>query len=56
LDDTTATVGPWEKTTDGTNWIAYGTLSDKSNETTYIRYTPTTLPDNIKVRALLTLY
>ena len=28
--------------------------SDKANETTYIRYAPTSLGDNIKVRALLT--
>ena len=57
LDDkTTSPAGTWEKTTDsGSNWTAYNT-TDKANETTYIRYTPATLPDNIKVRALLTLY
>ncbi len=56
VDDQTLTpAGTWEKTTDGTTWGAYNT-TDKANETTYIRYTPTTLPDNIKVRALLTLY
>ena len=57
LDDkTTSPVGTWEKTTDaGSNWGSYDT-SDKANELTYIRYTPTTLPDNIKIRALLTLY
>jgi hypothetical protein len=56
LDDTTTTAGygTWEKTTDGgTNWTSYNT-TDKANETTYIRYTPTTLPDNIKIRSLLT--
>lgn len=56
LDDTTtdAASGTWEKSTDGgSSWSAYDT-SDKTNETTYIRYTPTTLGDNIKVRALLT--
>jgi hypothetical protein len=56
IDDTTLISALWEKTTDGSNWVAYGTLADKGNETTYIRYTPATLPDNIKVRALLTLY
>jgi hypothetical protein len=56
VDDNTITVGPWEKASDGITWEDYGTLADKSNETTYIRYTPVTLPDNIKVRALLTLY
>jgi hypothetical protein len=56
LDDTTTTSasGTWEKSTDdGSSWVAYNT-TDKANETTYIRYTPTTLGDNIKVRALLT--
>jgi hypothetical protein len=55
IDDSTVSPdGTWEKTTDGTTWSAYGTLSDKSNETTYIRYTPASLGDNIKVRAVLT--
>ncbi len=55
LDDTTtaSASGTWEKTTDGSSWGSYNT-TDKANSTTYIRYTPTTLPDNIKVRALLT--
>lgn len=56
LDDTTvaAASGTWEKSTDGgSNWTAYNT-TDKGNDTTYIRYTPTSLGDNIKVRALLT--
>jgi len=57
LDDkTTSPVGTWAKTTDeGATWGAYNT-ADKTNEITYIRYTPVTLPDNNKVRALLTLY
>jgi hypothetical protein len=56
LDDTTtaAASGVWQKSTnDGGAWGDYDT-SDKANDTTYIRYTPTTLADNIKVRALLT--
>lgn len=56
LDDTTSasTEGTWEKSTnDGGAWGAYDT-TDKGNETTYIRYTPTSLADNIKVRALIT--
>lgn len=56
LDDTTAAAasGTWEKSTDdGSAWGAYNT-TDKGNETTYIRYTPSSLSDNIKVRALLT--
>ena len=56
LDDTTtaSASGTWEKSTnDGVAWGSYNT-TDKGNETTYIRYTPTSLADNIKVRALLT--
>lgn len=56
LDDTTtaSASGTFEKSTnDGGVWGAYNT-TDKANETTYIRYTPTSLADNIKVRALLT--
>ena len=53
-DDSATPTGTWEKSTDGgSNWSAYNT-TDKANETTYIRYTPATLPDNIKIRALLT--
>lgn len=56
VDDNTATpTGTFEKSTDdGANWTDYNN-SDKSNETTYIRYTPLSLGSNIKVRALLTL-
>lgn len=54
-DNTTAPTGTWERTTDGgDNWSAYAT-TDKGNETTYIRYTPASLPANATVRALLTL-
>lgn len=56
LDDTTtdSADGTWEKSTnDGAAWGSYNT-SDKANDTTYIRYTPTSLADDIKVRALLT--
>lgn len=53
-DDSATPTGTWEKSTDGGNvWGAYNT-TDKANETTYIRYTPATLGDDIKVRALLT--
>ncbi len=52
-DYTTGTGGTWEKSTDGTSWGAYDT-TDKGNATTYIRYTPASLGDNIKVRAVLT--
>lgn len=55
-DDTTTLAGTWEKSTnDGSSWGAYDS-SDVTNETTYIRFTPASLADNIKVRALLTQY
>lgn len=55
-DDTVTAAGTWEKSTnDGGAWGSYNT-SDKANDTTYIRYTPASLADNIKVRALLTQY
>jgi hypothetical protein len=54
ITDTTDTEasGTFQKTTDGTSWSTYDD-SDKSNETTYIRYTPSSMADNIKVRAVL---
>lgn len=52
-DDSATPAGTWEKSTDGgSNWTSYND-TDKSNDTTYIRYTPASLGDNIKVRALL---
>lgn len=56
VDDTTvaSASGTWEKSTDGGSvWVAYNT-TDKANDTTYIRYSPSALGDNIRVRALLT--
>lgn len=54
LTDTTATslLGTFEKSTDGTTWGAYNT-TDRANTTTYIRYTPTSLADNINVEAYI---
>lgn len=53
-DDSVSQSGTWERSTDGgSNWVSF-TTADKSNETTYIRYTPASLADNIRVRALLT--
>ena len=56
MTDTTvaAANGTWEKSTNGgSSWSAYDT-TDKTNDTTYIRYTPNSLTDGIRVRALLT--
>jgi hypothetical protein len=53
-DDSVTQAGTWEKSIDdGSSWITYDD-KDKFNEITYIRYTRTSLSDNIKVRALLT--
>jgi len=53
-DDSITQSGTWEKTTDGTTWGAYNT-TDKGNETTFIRFTPNSIPDNLQVRAVITL-
>ena len=53
-DDTTPLAGTWEKSTDGTTWGSYNS-TDKGNNTTFIRFTPASIPDNVQVRALLTL-
>lgn len=57
IDDTaTPSFGTWEKTTDdGANWTAYND-TDRANSTTYIRYTPTSIADNIKVTPIITLW
>lgn len=55
-DDSTTQAVTWEKSTnDGGAWGSYDT-TDKGNDTTYIRITDAALGDNIKVRAVLTLY
>lgn len=56
VDDNSVTMaGTWEKSIDGgINWITFDT-TDKLNDETYIRFTPASLGDNIRVRALLTL-
>lgn len=55
IDDTaTPSFWTWEKTTDWTTWWAYND-TDRANDTTYIRYTPTSIADNIKVTPVITL-
>jgi hypothetical protein len=54
-DNTTSPTDTFEESTDdGANWSSW-TNTDKTNNTTYLRYTPSSLADSIKVRALLTL-
>lgn len=53
-DDSVTQTGTWQKSTDGTSWGSYNS-SDKANETTFIRFTPNSIPDNVQVRAIITL-
>lgn len=57
LTDTTSAsaYGVWERSVDGGSTWSVWTNIDKGNETTYLRYTPTVLGDNIKVKAVLAL-
>lgn len=45
--------GTFEKTTDGTTWTSYNN-TDRGNSDTWIRYTPSSLADDIKIQAYLT--
>jgi hypothetical protein len=54
-DNSAAPTGTWQYSTNGgSNWSNFP-LSDKGNETTYIKYTPASLGSGIKVRAVLSL-
>ncbi len=54
LDDdiTTSASGTWEYSTNAVSWLAWNSAQDVIGN--YIRYTATTLPNNITVRALIT--
>lgn len=53
-DTSTSAYGVFEKSTDGgQTWAAYNT-TDKGNETTYVRYTPSDMYSNFKSYAILT--
>lgn len=54
LDDTVTIsgYGTWQYSTDGTTWNSWNVAADAVGN--YIRYTATTLPNNITVRALVT--
>ena len=54
-DNTASPSGTWERSTNGgSSWSAYAT-TDRANATTYIRYTPASLADNIVIRPVLSL-
>lgn len=52
-DDSVTQAGTWEKSTDGVTYGAYDS-TDRTNDTTYIRFTPASLADGIQVRAEIT--
>ena len=52
---TSGSYGTFERSTDGTSWSAYNT-TDKTNETTYIRYTVSGTINGVKARAVLQQY
>ena len=55
-DDSTTQAWTWGKSIDaGGAWTAYNT-TDRANANTYVRVTPTSLADNIKVRAVIREY
>jgi len=55
-DDSTTQAWTWAKSTNnGGAWVAYNT-TDRANDNTYVRVTPISLADNIKVRAVLREY
>lgn len=54
-DDSTTKTGTWERSTDGVSWSSWNN-TDKGNETTYLRFTPASLADNIAVQPTVTLY
>lgn len=54
IDYTDDAKGTFEKSTNGSSWGSWNT-TDKANETTYLRYTPTSLPSGKRIRPILTL-
>lgn len=55
VDDNTSTpTGTWERSADGVSWSSWNN-TDKGNETTYLRWTPASLADNVNVKPILTL-
>jgi hypothetical protein len=55
-DYTDVSTGTWQKSyNDGVGWVQYDSSDKGASNITYIRYTPVSLADNTKVRAVLTL-
>lgn len=56
VDDSTTQAWTWEKSTNkGGAWGSYNT-TDRGNEDTYVRVTPTSIADNIYARAVIREY
>lgn len=53
-DNTTTPTGTWAKSTDGTSFGAIN-FTDKANNTTYYRYTPASIADDVVVKPVLSL-
>lgn len=53
-DDTTTPTGTWAKSTDGTSFGAID-FTDKANDTTYYRYTPASIADDVVVKPVLSV-
>lgn len=53
-DDSSTPTGTWAKSTDGTTFGSYNS-TDRANDTTYIRYTPASLADDVVARPVITL-
>jgi len=51
-DNTAGASGTFERSNDGSSYTTWMS-ADKANETTYLRYTPASLADNISVRPVL---
>lgn len=53
-DDTNTPTGTWERSTDGTTFSAWNN-TDRGNDTTYYRYTPASIADDVVVKPVLSI-
>ena len=53
-DNTSAPTGVWERSVNGVAWSAWNN-TDRGNSTTYLRYTPASISDNVTVTPVLTV-
>ena len=55
-DDSVTQAGTWQKSTNGGSSYGSYDSTDKTNETTYIQFTPASLADSVNVVPVLSLY